>query len=50
MPHMKRRSTIQRFLATALLALLSFPLVACSHLVARSNAGISSPEEDAGAL
>jgi len=47
---MKYSTTIQRFSGTALLALFSFSVVACSHLVERSNAGISSLEEDSGPL
>lgn len=47
---MKHGTTIQRFAGAALLALFSFSLVACAHLVERSNAGISSLEEDSGPL
>ncbi|HEV8675396.1 MAG TPA: hypothetical protein VGX21_15215 [Methylomirabilota bacterium] len=47
---MRHHSTTQRLAGTALLALLSLSLAACSHLVKRSNAGIPSLEDDSGAL
>jgi hypothetical protein len=47
---MKYGATIPRLAGAALLALFCFSLVACSHLVERSNAGISSLEEDSGPL
>jgi hypothetical protein len=47
---MKHGRTIKRLADAALLVLLSFSLVACSHLVEHSNAGISFLEEDAGAV
>src|SRR5919106_6589298 len=45
-----KHSPIQSFAGAALLALFSLSLVACSHLVERSNAGISSLEADPGLL
>jgi hypothetical protein len=47
---MKHSATAQNFPGAALLALFSLSLVACSHLVERSNAGISSLEADPGPL
>src|SRR5262245_9047150 len=38
----------RRLLGAVGLALLAFPVVACSHLVARSNAGIASLEAEPG--
>jgi hypothetical protein len=45
---MKHGTSTQRLATAALLVVLCFSLVACSHLVERSNAGISFLEEDAG--
>ena len=47
---MKHSAAIQNFPGAALLALFFLSLVACSHLVERSNAGISSLEADPGLL
>jgi hypothetical protein len=40
----------ERLVAAAALALLAFPLAACSHLVAHSNAGIASLEAEPGSV
>jgi hypothetical protein len=47
---MKRRPTMQSLSGAALVAMFSFSLMACSHLVEHSNAGISSLEADPGPL
>jgi hypothetical protein len=47
---MKHSTTIQSRPGLALLALFGFSLVACSHLVEHSNAGISPLEADSGPL
>ena len=47
---MRRRAATRRLLGVAVLALLPFPLAACSHLVARSNAGIASLEAEPDSL